>query len=415
MRTTGLCLFLVVQLHLAAQPMTTIDWVADIDFMAKELPEKHCNFYSKRDKNEWLTSLEQLKASGTKSDFENAMRLQQIVASFGDSHTNIGFTQLSDRNKQLPLYLYWFSDGIYVIETTRENGSILGKRIVGINGVPLETVIDSLSTLVVSDNEAIIKGAVPKFLPRIEILEAFGFVKDTGIELTLKDTLGVVSKYEIEPSTLTTENRQQLTTKSIALCNKDRRAFFVDYYLDVDKIYYLQYNKCSGREVEMKKGTKDAAKLPSFEEFESKVFQTLEDKQVTKIVFDMRYNEGGSSAQGTAFAHKMAKFLSQHQRLKLYVVIGRNTFSSAILNAMDFKSVPNVIFAGEKAAGTPNHFGEVRSFSLPSSALRVNYSTKYFKRTNDKSNTIALDWTQGTSFLDFYHGIDPVYEWIRKQ
>ncbi|MBK8626894.1 MAG: hypothetical protein IPN86_15405 [Saprospiraceae bacterium] len=155
--------------------------------------------------------------------------------------------------------------------------------------------------------------------------------------------------------------------------------------------------------------------MPSFKEFEEKVFQTVKQNPIDKVVFDIRFNGGGNSSQGTEFVEKFAKVLEKKPKMKIYVILGRNTFSSAILNAMDFKRITNATFIGEETSGKPNHFGEVKSFQLPNSGIRVDYSTKYFKRTDEKVNTISPDIKLEPSFSDFDSGIDPAYEWIKKQ
>lgn len=82
---------------------------------------------------------------------------------------------------------------------------------------------------------------------------------------------------------------------------------------------------------------------------------------------------------------------------------------------MDFKRLTNAVYVGEETAGKPNHFGEVKNFQLPASKLWVNYSTKYFKVTDEEVNTITPDVRIEMSFSDFIKGIDPVYEWIKRQ
>lgn len=178
----------------------------------------------------------------------------------------------------------------------------------------------------------------------------------------------------------------------------------------------MLYNVCWSRELEVQYGNKEkAAKIPSFKEFEEQVFRVLNNGNIDKIIFDMRSNGGGHSMQGTVFIEKLAAFLNTNPKIKTYVVLGKNTFSSAILNAMDFKRLTNSIFIGEETAGKPNHFGEVRKFQLPTSNLSVSYSTKYFKRTDENLNTITPDVLIETSFADYVKGIDPVYEWVKKQ
>ena len=49
--------------------------------------------------------------------------------------------------------------------------------------------------------------------------------------------------------------------------------------------------------------------LPSFTEFGQKAFGILQGNPVGKIIFDMRNNGGGNSAQGTAFIERLVWFL----------------------------------------------------------------------------------------------------------
>jgi uncharacterized protein (TIGR03437 family) len=59
------------------------------------------------------------------------------------------------------------------------------------------------------------------------------------------------------------------------------------------------------------------------------------------------------------------------------VIIGRRTFSSAIINALAMKRGP-VTLVGEPSGGSPNSYGEVKTLVLPNSRLNVSYSTRYF-------------------------------------
>ncbi|WP_269243312.1 S41 family peptidase [Flavobacterium limnophilum] len=412
-----LIIVLLLNLVCNSQILKQVDWVADIDFLATELPQKHYDFFTVKDKKEFLVGLDKIKSSSAKlTDIEVAIKLQQLIAGFGDSHTSVNYAQLIDKNKILPLHLYWFSDGLYILHTTQENIEILGHQIVSVNGVPLKTITDSLGTMTTKDNQAIIKNSIPKLLPLAQVLECFGFIKEQEIKLELKDLNGIKKTYVLKLAEMTRQNRKTCKPDSLALCYRNERAFFVDYYQAKDNVYYLQYNKCWSKELELQNGnTQNAEKMPSFKEFEERVFQTLANNRVDKLVFDMRFNGGGNSIQGTQFVEKLAKFLENNSKIKLYVVVGRNTFSSAILNAMDFKRLTNAVFVGEETSGKPNHFGEVKNFKLPSSGIRVDYSTKYFKRTDEKVTTISPDIKLEPSFSDFARGIDPVYEWIKNQ
>lgn len=400
-----------------SQNKKQIDWNADLDYLFENLSEKHYNFFSVRAKNDFLSGINAIKQqSGNLTDFQIALKTQQLIATFGDSHTTLDFRRLLDKNKILPLQLLWASDGLYILHTTPENEAILGCQLLAINGFPVATVIDSLSTLLTIDNRAMVKSRVPQYIPSLQILEYFGFADSGQVELSLKNGANQNLVYALKTSAMSRKNRVSFEPDAYAFSIINENAFFTDCYYPDEKIYYMLYNRCLSKELEEKYGNKEKAKkMPSFKEFEQKALKTLKTKKVDKIVFDMRHNSGGNSAQGTAFIEKLAKFLNENPDVKMYVVIGKRTFSSAILNALDFKRLTNAVFVGEETAGKPNHFGEMRNFQLPNSKLQVNYSTKYFKNVDDEVSTIIPDVTIEMSFPDLKQGIDPVYEWIKKQ
>ena len=153
-----------------------IDWAADLDYLASELPAKHCNLFAKYDKARFETAIGAIKASaGEAGDFATALKTQQLIAKLGDSHTMLYFQQLINRQQILPIGLLWVSDGLYVIQTTDENKELLGHRLTAVGKAPVETVIDSLSTLFTVDNEAMVKSMIPQLFPSLQLLEYFGF------------------------------------------------------------------------------------------------------------------------------------------------------------------------------------------------------------------------------------------------
>lgn len=400
-----------------SQNQRQIDWDADLDFLAKELSEKHYNFFTVHSKNNLSSSINTIKSETENlNDFQIAVKTQQLIAKFGDSHTTLNFTSLLDKDQILPLYLSWFSDGLHILGTSAENKELLGCRIISINEFPIERVVDSLSTLITIDNQAIVKSSVPPLLSSLQILECFGFAHNKEVILTLKTEVNRDLVYALKATELNRNNRAYFEPDSLAFSSKNEKIFFTESYYPDEQIYYMMYNECWSKELELQHGNKkNAEKMPSFKEFEEKAFNTLNNNPVKKIVFDLRYNQGRNSTQGRMFIEKLAKFLETHSDMKVFVVVGRKTFSSAILNAMDFKRLTNAIFVGEETSGKPNHFGEIRKFQLPNSKLYVNYSTKYFKRTDQNLNTITPDVKIETSFSDFVKGVDPVYQWIKEQ
>ncbi len=91
----------------------------------------------------------------TLSDFEIVVKLQQLIAKLGDSHTRIDLFKFINLELQLPISMYQFTDGVYILSASEDNANLIGKKIVAINGYRIEQVIDSMNSLITCENEAL--------------------------------------------------------------------------------------------------------------------------------------------------------------------------------------------------------------------------------------------------------------------
>ena len=186
-------------------------------------------------------------------------------------------------------------------------------------------------------------------------------------------------------------------------------------FLQKDGILYVQHNHCWSKELEERSGSKKRAeKLPSFEKFVLDLLSELEKPEVRTFVFDMRFNPGGSSPQGSALARKIGEIERMNQKGKIFVVIDKRTYSSAIINATDFKKYTQALLIGQPTSGKPNHYGEVKRFKLPNNGLMVSYSTKYFRNVDGDPSSLNPDIVVEMSFSAFASGEDPVLNAIRQ-
>ncbi len=411
--TLFLLFFLLSHGPLCAQQDQNIDWKYEIDLLGKELAQKHKNLFFQTDSIEFFDALDHIAAQASgNSLFHVSVQLQQVLAAMGDAHTRINYHFNIDRASILPLECYWFEEGIYILKTKREHQDVLGKRLTAINGYPLARVIDSLATLIVDDNPFLLKAELPSMIPWIQLLEHFGFADRNGLELELEDEHGQALKHYIH---LPAKESETVSIRPIELPLgwQDRKSFFRDQYLPDEKIYYIQYNKCWSREAEEKFGSGASALfMPSFREFEKQVFHSIRKQDIDRLVFDMRFNSGGNSYQGTKFIEKLSN-TKLNGAGKIFVIVGRHTFSSAILNTLDFLKNTDAVIVGEGTGGRPNHYGEVKRFVLPESKLVVSYSSKYFKVIEEDPSSIVPEIEALLYFKDFMNGIDPALEAIR--
>ena len=415
MRTFTLILVLFLTSSLC-NAQTKIDWNRDLDSLAIWLPQKHYNLFMYRNEESFSTGITELKKDVARcSDLQMILKLQQFIVKFGDAHTNVNYIVALSPNRVYPMGLACYGTDYFITTTTTNLKNLLGSRLIAINGHPINKIEKQFSSLIVTDSRSCVLNTVPNIMAYSQIYEYFNLAKGDSIVITYNKN-GNVKKKVLKAGPINPKSLINIIPAKKAMHLENNGSLFTETYLPEDKIYYIQYNKCWSRELENKYGYKDrAALLPSFKEFTERIFTTLAEKDIKKIVFDLRYNSGGSSQQFTELVKQLSTVLQDKDKIKCYAITGRSTFSSGILNSLDLKKYLNATFVGEETAGCANHLGEIRGFRLPTSKIEISYSTKYFTHEGIDDGPIVPDIVKQSTFEDFMNGIDPVLEWIKQQ
>lgn len=378
-------------------------WMEDIDTLAAELPQKHKNLYFRLSESAFKQKIQALKdCLPGLSDEEIIWRLSRIIASVGDSHTTLRYqTKIA-----FPFSLYWFKNGIYVINTVPEYKHILYRRLVGVNGKPMGEVLEILKQGIPHENHAQVKNYFPYYLTMAEYLYGARLIEDKDkARFTFVDKDGAAFEAAMTAVSLKTKPEWVVTGTGegeLPLYRRNRDKYYSFTYLDDQKTVYVLYNSCR------------MMKDKLFKDFVKEVFEHADKYPVEKFVVDLRNNGGGNSI----IFYPLLKRLKEHEKLnqtdKLFVIVGRRTFSSAVLNALQMKNRTNATFAGEPSGGKPNHFGEIKYFKLPNSGLFVSYSTKYFSYSEEDTDAIYPDIPVELTIEDYLNNRDPVLEKILK-
>ncbi|MCB0636845.1 MAG: hypothetical protein KDC54_09530 [Lewinella sp.] len=414
-------LLLTGPLSRAQQPPDPEQWRADIDFLRRQLPAVHPNWYHRHDEAYWETALDSIsRLAGGQSDLATALQLQQAVARMGDSHTRLDFGSFVDTDHCLPVAGYYFADGVFITHAMPPFGHLLGQQWQSINGQPMDTVLQILSGLFTIDNEATYWLKSTQLLSHPDILQALRFfpAKNDSVSIGLRDSLGHdhTIALPLVPLQQFRSTAQLLRPDTLPLAYRDTRRLFWSEYFPADSLYYVQYNKCTSQEVaSQNRDRRRPQDLPAFAPFAEEVLQTVREEPIKTFIFDLRHNTGGSSPQGQHLIEALGEVAQLQLPGCTYLILGRSTFSSAVLNAVTFTEVfPEVITIGEPTSGSPTHFGEVRQFNLPRTGLRVWHSTKYFIREPRDATTLEPAFRIPFRFEDYRHGVDAVLDHIHQ-
>ncbi len=98
--------------------------------------------------------------------------------------------------------------------------------------------------------------------------------------------------------------------------------------------------------------------------FCKELIKFIEDHVVEKLIIDLRNNFGGNSSLLDPFIEDIKHCDKINKKGNLFVIIGRETFSSALLNAFSLKENTSAIFLGEPTGGKPNCYGELEKINF---------------------------------------------------
>jgi tetratricopeptide (TPR) repeat protein len=146
--------------------------------------------------------------------------------------------------------------------------------------------------------------------------------------------------------------------------------------------------------------------------FYKKVFEFIDKNDVEKLVIDVRLNGGGNNYKNKPVITGIIESKKINKPGKLFVIIGRRTFSACQNLVNEFSNYTNALFVGEPTAENINFYGDTRRVELPKTGIPVFLSFAWWQ---DKPQWENADWLApqlavDMSFDDYKTNKDPVLD-----
>jgi len=371
----------------------------DIEFLRQELPVKHVDLFFNLTPDEFNTRINQISSSLSSLNEETFMnRLFQLMVAIGDEHTRVEPPNMM--KYYLPIRFSQFEEGIFVTEIDSLHSDLLLSRIVAINKQPLKEIIVQFEKIIPSHNRSYFNFLMLFYLSNSYILKGMGLSDTTEtISYALKDESGDIREINISPNQ--PHNLIKARESAISTINSGKSNYLFQFSKPENNLY-INYLNC-----------KDDKQYP-FAKFTDDLFLIIENNKPRKIIVDLRFNGGGNSKVIQPFLDRI-KESYLNEKGSFYVLIGKNTFSSALLNAIDLKRNFNTILVGEPTAGSINHYGETLIFKLPNTQATVIYSTKYFETWKGHDGPLYPDIEIKYSVETFKENKDEALEYVNAQ
>lgn len=374
-----------------SQSLTKSDFIEDLEYLKKTLPTRHTNLFAKIDSPTFVKKIDAIEAKAGSLDYESfSAALFKLTVAIADEHTFIErqFTKI------LPIQFDLFKEGLFVTGIDSANKALVNSRLIAINNQPISKVIALFKEVVQSENQSYFDDHLLHYINNPAFLKGLGILNsDEEAEFTLIDQDNKQVKIKLNAIEGKSLANVKLALGTNALLSQQKKGNYWFNYDAGKKLMYFNYTKCREEEGN------------PFSKFNEELFAAINQYKPEKIVLDLRYNSGGNSGILDPFIEQIKQsYLNQKE--KFFVLIGRTTFSSAVMNAVELKRNSNAVFIGEPTSGNINHYGEVRGFSLPKSKIVVAYSTKYWENWKGKKGPLTPDVKVDYSVRNYIAGND---------
>jgi uncharacterized protein (TIGR03437 family) len=352
--------------------------LADVQYIATQLPDLHPNFFFQLSSSDFNAAIQTLTGQVPNlTDAEFAVRLAQLVAMAGDPHTALYLI-----GPTFPLSFRRLDDGMFVTGAGPEYAKALGTRLVQVGDTDIGTVLTQLGTVIPHTNMQWVQYEAQNYLRVQQVLQGLDLVPATASSpLTFADALGNQFTLNVTPSNEAVTGALAAPGPLPDFVQNSSKNYWFTYFVP-QHVLYFKYNVCA-----------DDPSSP-FAAFAANLLKTFDSNPVDTFIFDFRGNTGGDSSVINPLLNGLQQRTAAilgNPNFHVYDVIDGGTFSSGLDDAMEIKSASIAAVAmypglgldkatvviGAPSGGPPSGYGEVKPFSLPYLDLNGQYSTVY--------------------------------------
>jgi hypothetical protein len=368
----------------------------DLKYLVKELTRRHPDAFANTSQQNFTAVVGELdhRLDGLNTD-EFYIGLDHLANLIGDGHTYIKFP---DDDANLPLDIRQFGNETRVVMVAPGSEKALGARVIAIENTPIEQARKLAASITpIAETDELDQARIDAFLSTGMALHGLGITPDRNTaRYTLADDRGntFVFAFNALPAGSPEPNWAHAWSQSPLSAKPVNGSAECTYLSDASTLY------CNVRWI------RDLAK-PSRE-----MVDILNREHPQKLVIDLRNNGGGDFNVGIKYLiEPIRKNTDINRKGHLFVLIGPITFSAAMSNAAQFRSMTEATLVGQPIGERPNSYQEPREFTLPNSHFVVRYSTRYYKFVDSGENRIVPDHEIPQTWNDYRQGRDPALDW----
>jgi len=357
-------------------------WSQDIDALTTRFIELDQTF-SPAERAMFLELLERTRRELPQlHDNEVIARMASAIALGGNAHTRLYLVRNATELRRLPVRLWWFSDGLRVVQTTPAHRALLGCRVDDIAGVTARQARDMVAPAFAGNPQWVDYKSVYS-LTTAELLHGFGVTQTPDSVIFGLSDCGAAARASnavLKPLPLVKRSRaveawwdlsprfpgadsgwvQVLAGKptKLPLYLTNPKNYWYEY-LPSSGVLYFQYNRSQNLPEE------------TVARFGERLLAALEQHKPRAFVLDVRFNTGGNLTLSEALMRSLAERTSKIPR---YVITSRVTFSAGISAVAAWAESGNITIVGEPVGDELDMWAEGGNVRLPNSGFKAHFA-----------------------------------------
>ena len=298
------------------QPMTPEAWRADLRFAADSFLARDRSF-SDDARARFRSTVAALADSADRlTNQEMIVRLARAVATAGNAHTRLYLVRNRSEVRRLPVRVWWFADGLFVVRAQPGYEALLGARLLGICGRPVAQVRRAVQPLYAgndawADYISTYTMTSPDVLAGLHVCPAGAAPTVAFVDRGGRRGQRVLEPLPLRHSNDPAEAWWDLTPTHpgvqgpwlsalpadparLPLYLRDPRRPYWMEYLPAQRVLYIQHNRAVATQGE------------GMDAFTARVLAALAAQPVGKVVVDERFNTGGNLQVARPFIERLA-------------------------------------------------------------------------------------------------------------
>jgi hypothetical protein len=382
-------------------------WAYDIDFLRGEVKRVNPDYRHRPLPTEFERRHQELKQNISRlSDEEIFFGMSRMLATLHQGHVFLWTGEnVRTPNRLLPLHLYAFPEGIFIIDAQEPHRELIGSRVLRIGTLPAEEALRQVATGLSVDGDMGYVWAA-HLLVQTYFLKGMGAISSTeSVELSLQAHSGTTLGVTIATTTTRPERRLDSLVpphgSAAPLFLSELAQAHWEQALPEHDAHFVQVNV-------MGHGSEER-----LDEFGDRLHRLLQETRPRNLIVDLRHNIGGTTQLYPSLLRTLVSF-SREPGNQVYALIGRRTYSAAGNFVTDLERLANPVFVGEATSECCNLYGDPAAVRLPYSGLEGELTAVKWQlsqpadRRRELVPQVPVQLTAGA----YFDGVDPALEAI---